>query len=131
MAVAEGTAESAVGAAGEDEKISFDYLKSQFFRVVHADGAIGGITPSGCIHFSFYSERPAIPQRQTFALNKDGSLGQSVEEETIVRAAIVRELDVDVVMNIDVARSLAHWLGQQVKSYEEKLRQVQLGQLVP
>jgi hypothetical protein len=131
MVVEEGAAESAVGAAGEDEKISFDYLKSQFFRVVHADGAIGGITPSGCIHFSFYSERPAIPQRQTFALNRDGSLGQSIAEKTVVRNAVVRELDVDVVMNIDVARSLAVWLSQQVKLYEEKVEEARRGQVVP
>ncbi|MCA3423683.1 MAG: hypothetical protein INF81_12090 [Roseomonas sp.] len=130
MAVGEGAAESAVGAAGEDEKISFDYLKSQFFRVVHADGAIGGITPSGYIHFSFYSERQAIPQRQTFTLNEDGSLGQSIAEKTIIRNAVVRELDVDVVMNVDVARSLAIWLSQQVKLYEEKVEEARQGQVV-
>jgi hypothetical protein len=130
MTVGEGAGERATREAGEGEKISFDYLKSQFFRVVHADGAIGGITPSGCIHFSFYSERQAIPQSQAFALNKDGSLGQPITEETIVRAAIVRELDVDVVMNVDVARSLAVWLGQQVKLYEEKLQEAQQGRVV-
>jgi hypothetical protein len=91
MAVGEGTRRSVAGSADEDNKISFDYLKSQFFRVLHADGAIGGITPSGCIHCSFYSERQAIPQRQTFMLNEDGSLGQPIAEETLVRAAIVRE----------------------------------------
>ena len=131
MAVGEGTAESAGGAVGEDEKISFDYIKSQFFRVLHADGAIGGITPSGYIHFSFYSERQAIPQSQTFTLNKDGSLGQSIAEKTIIRNAVVRELDVDVVMNVDVARSLAIWLSQQVKLYEEKVEEARRGQVVP
>jgi hypothetical protein len=130
MAVGEGAGESAPGATDEAEKISFDYLKSQFFRVIHADGAIGGLTPAGGIHVSIYSERPAIPQRQTFVLGKDGSLGQSAQE-TIVRPGIVRELDVDVVMSIDVARSLASWLDQQIKSYEEKVQQAQSAQVVP
>lgn len=131
MAVGEGTRRSVAGSADEDNKISFDYLKSQFFRVLHADGAIGGITPSGCIHCSFYSERQAIPQRQTFMLNEDGSLGQPIAEETLVRAAIVRELDVDIVMNIDVARSLVVWLGQQINLYDEKVAQARQGQGVP
>ena len=131
MAIAKGPSQKVAESMEEEEKISFDYLKSQSFRVVHADGAIGGITPSGCIHFSLYSERPAIPQRQTFLLNEDGSLGQPITEETIVRAAIVRELDVDVVMNIEVARSLSVWLVQQVQLYEEKMGQTQQRQARP
>jgi hypothetical protein len=131
MTIGEGAGQSAERLADEEGTISFDYLKSQLFRVIHADGAIGGITPSGYIHCSFYSERQAIPKHQTFVLNKEGALGQPIAEKTVVRNAIVRELDVDVIMNIDVARALADWLMQQVTSHEEKTNPAQRGQVVP
>ena len=38
-----------------------DYIKSNLFRVVVADGAFGGLTPRGNIHIDFWSERRAIP----------------------------------------------------------------------
>ena len=37
-------------------RVRFHYLKSQLWRVVHVDGAIGGITPRGMIHAALYSE---------------------------------------------------------------------------
>ncbi len=111
--------DAAINEAESNQRLDFDYIKSQFFRVIHADGAIGGLTPSGGVHFSFYSERPAIPRRQTFSLKSDGSLGQPIEAS--VRADFVRELDVDVIMSIEVARHLASWLSLQIQQWEEKI----------
>jgi hypothetical protein len=48
----------------EDEVVVFEYIKSQLFRVIHSDGAIGGITPTGNVHVAFYSDRAAIPKVQ-------------------------------------------------------------------
>ena len=101
--------------------VAFDYIKSQFFRVVHLDGAIGGVTPNGSLHISLFSERPAIPQREARRLNADGSLGELVIEESRIRDAIVRELDVDVIMSLPVAEALAAWLNERVSEMRSRL----------
>ncbi len=94
-------------------------IKSNGFRCVRADGSIGGITPNGHIHMAFFSERSAIPRRVIHELTADGQLGNTKEMET--RNSIVRELDVDVFMTSEVARSLYDWLGSQLKEYDKLL----------
>ena len=42
--------------------LKFEYEKSEQFRTVFADGAIGGVTPRGYVHVAFYSERSPIPK---------------------------------------------------------------------
>ena len=38
--------------------------------------------------------------------------------ETVSKDAIVREMDVDVFLSIDVARSLHQWLGEKIGEWE-------------
>lgn len=103
------------------DKIAFDYIKSQFFRVIHADGAIGSITPSGMIHFALYSERPAIPRRQVQQLVEAGRLGDPIPSETESRESVVREMDVDVILTVDVAMLLRDWLDTRIKEHPSQL----------
>ena len=97
-----------------DTRVAFDYIKSNFFRVLHSDGAIGSITPSGGIHLAFYSERPAFPRRVVHALDVDGKLGALLPELTESRGSVVREMDVDVVLSIDAAKAVYEWLGLKI-----------------
>lgn len=103
----------------DDGSVAFDYVKSSDFRTVWADGAVGGATPSGLIHFAIYSERPAIPRRQVFSVegtSAEGSrLGPELVERRVSRDAIVREMPVDVLVSPAVAESLARWLLEQVE----------------
>jgi len=101
------------------QKIAFDYIKGQFFRVIYADGAIGALTPQGNIQFALYSERKAIPRRQVHAIKPDLILGDVILEETVSRDAIVREMDVNVVMNAEVAANLAKWLFERVEELKK------------
>lgn len=96
-------------------RISFDYLKSPFFRVIRADGAIGSITPNGHIHFALYSERPAIPRHIVHELDVDGRLGREVPNETVSRGGIVREMEVDVFLTVETAENIKQWLDGKIK----------------
>ncbi|MER9421448.1 hypothetical protein NKI88_03185 [Mesorhizobium sp. M0317] len=98
-------------AKANDEVVVFEYIKSAYFRVIHADGAIGAVTPEGNIHFSLFSNRPAIPRLEVYAKNADGTLGDLVPEHTVVRAGIIREMDVDVIINPATAQALVNWLN--------------------
>ena len=110
------------GNGNAGNRVAFDYIKSQHFRVVRADGAIGGLTPTGGVHFALYSERHAIPRRHVHQI--DGSrVGAMLPNETVSRDAIVREMDVDVFLSIDVARSLYQWLGEKIGEWENLNRE--------
>ncbi|HLW54414.1 MAG TPA: hypothetical protein VKW06_16380 [Candidatus Angelobacter sp.] len=42
--------------------VCFHYVKSNYFRVIHADGMYGGLTPCGGIFFALYSDRQPLPE---------------------------------------------------------------------
>jgi hypothetical protein len=113
--------ESRGNGGGVAQEVAFDYIKGQFFRVIHVDGAIGGITPQGHVHIGFFSERPPFARRIVQRANPDGTLGEAVVEKTVVRDAIVRELDVDVIMTYSVLENLHAWIGQRLEELR-KLR---------
>ncbi len=74
--------------------IRFHYIKGQFFRTIHMDGAYGGITPHGYIHAAVYSERRVLPQITEQPINLDGSLGD--ERATQSKEHVTRELEADL-----------------------------------
>jgi hypothetical protein len=96
--------------------VKFFYLKSQYFRVVHADGAIGSVTTRGLIHLAFYSERPAIPNIQSHDVSPEGKLSEPRTSEG--KEGIVRELDVDVMMSKAAAIELREWLNTRISELD-------------
>jgi hypothetical protein len=102
------------------DTVRFHYLKSYGFRTVHADGAMGGPTPRGKgLHIAFYAERAPIPTMTVHKVTDSQQLGEEILDERSSRDGIVRELEVDVVMDIGAARDLHGWLGQQLERHAE------------
>lgn len=106
------------GSVNPSDQVKFHYIKSAYFRSVHADGAIGGRTPQGAIHMAIYSERAAIPREMVHRVNPDGSLGEILQEENVQRKGVVREMDVDIFMSVTIAKSIRDWLDKQIKAIE-------------
>jgi hypothetical protein len=104
------------------EVVVIEYLKSQHFRVVHADGAIGGPTPSGQVHLAVFSERPAIPRRVVAHVTEGGALGDPIAEETVVRDGMVREIDVDVMMSLSAAEEIGKLLARIVADTKKAMQ---------
>jgi hypothetical protein len=100
------------------DTVALEYIKSQFFRVIHVDGAIGGPTPTGHIHLALFSERPAIPRRVVVPI-ANGSLGDPIPAETVVRDGMVREMDVDIMMSLSTAEQLGNLLAQIVEDIKK------------
>lgn len=94
------------------QHVSFFYIKSQFFRVIHVDGAIGGITPRGFIHCAVYSERAAIPQEQEIEITDGLHLGKILKSDG--KAGIVREVDADIMLTKTAAIELRDWLTARI-----------------
>lgn len=88
-----------------EETLKFHYVKSDQFRVIHADGAYGSLAPGGdLIHLAFFSERYPIPLEVLTRL-EDGE-----EVSRVGREGILRELDVNTIMTVETAASIAKWL---------------------
>ena len=102
--------------AGSD-KVDMHFIKSNYFRVIHADGAWGGTTPAGNIGMTFYSERSPIPTRLVHKITPDGKLGGELSRT--VRKGIVREAEVQVVLSVGVAKALISWLENKIQNVEE------------
>jgi hypothetical protein len=81
-------------------KVRFDYIKSPQFRVVHVDGAYGGITPRGQLFISLYSERLPIPTAIVHQLNPNGQLGDEILSERETRKGVVREVEIGLQFDI-------------------------------
>lgn len=106
---------------GESEpKVVFHYIKSNFFRSIHIDGAMGSKSPAGHLHVAIYSERRAIPRTTFHIVNEEGEL-QSDQTVTDGRDGYVRELEADLVMSPDVAIGLAEWIKTTVESSEDEV----------
>jgi hypothetical protein len=104
--------------------VRFHYIKSNAYRVVHADGIIGGPTPSGLIHASFFSERLPIPtvvdQAVTDIGGGRGVLGNEIAREG--KNGLVREVEVGVAMTLDMAKRLHTWLGKNIEQLEAAIQ---------
>jgi hypothetical protein len=101
--------------------VPFHYIKSNFFRVVHTDGAIGSVSPAGLIFVSLYSERVAIPQTMVHEITESGQVGLEHTEERVSKNGIVREIEFGALMSADTAAHLVSWLQEKI----ELLRKMQ------
>jgi hypothetical protein len=101
------------------EKVSFQFIKGAAYHVLHADGAYGGLTPRGNTFVCFYSERQPIPESVTHVVGPNGLLGDEIESERKVKPAVIREVDIGVMMDIHVTRALHQWLGNVLAEHEK------------
>ena len=100
----------------EHMEIRFFYEKSRDFRVVHVDGAYGGLTPSGKnVAVSLYSERRPIPREQVFDVGSDGRLADR-PKATVSKQGLFREVEVCAIMDIAAAQALHAWLGRIIEA---------------
>lgn len=104
---------------GQQTSIDFHYIKSNSFRVVHADGVYGGPTPRGYIVLNFYSERVPIPQKITQEITSAGQLGGEIDQ--MGKGGIVREVEVGVTIDVPHAKSLIQWLQEKVDVMEKQV----------
>jgi hypothetical protein len=114
------TTEQGESISNEPREISFNYVKSNLFRVIHADGAWGGLSPRGDIHIAFYNERAAIPDFSRIVISQSARV---VESETFeATSELVREVEVDVIVDLTTAKGLRTWLDNMISALEDRLK---------
>jgi hypothetical protein len=99
--------------------IEFNYIKSNHFRTVHADGVMSNGTPRGNLFLGFYSERFPLPDAQTFEINAEGRIVSEVaEKRKIISNGVMREVEVGVILDLEVAKVLVLSLSQLIRQAE-------------
>ena len=105
------------------KEISVKYLKSNFFRVVHANGIFGGISGRGELHFGFYSERRGLPDKGIMYFSETkGIVGQEKFEGA---NETVREFEVDIVVDYPTALQIRTWLNRHISTMEKLFQEAQ------
>ena len=101
--------------------VPFHFIKSNQFRVIRVDGGHGGVTPHGQIQIAFYSERLPIPQKTVHRLTPEGRV-VNPPVEVVSRDGLVREVEVEAIMDITTARSIAEFLSKQAEEAEKRIQ---------
>ena len=109
------SSESSEVPEGALSPIEFNYIKSHYFRVVHGDGIYGGPTPKGLVAMNFFSERFPIANKAFYARTAPNTLGDEIEKNRQSRSGIVREVEVEVIMDVANAEYLMQWLDKVIK----------------
>lgn len=104
---------------GEEDQISFEYIKGSQFRTFHADGVFGAINPKLNLQFYFWNERIPIPRKMVHKLTLDGTLGDEIPELREQRDSLIRELDMSLVMDYDTATDLRDWLNELISQHDK------------
>lgn len=91
------------------------YEKSRHFRVIHADGAYGGVVPLASresgpnIAINFYSERSPIPKQQTINIT-DAAISDTTDSPDS-KKGLFREIEVCAILDLRGAKALRNWLN--------------------
>lgn len=105
-------------------ELEFDFVKGQFFRVIHVDGCWGGLNAHLDIRMTVFNERTPIPRRIYHTATPEGGLGPELTAKREGRRGVLRECEAELVMSPDIARSLAQWLLEKVAQAEQIARQL-------
>ena len=90
----------------EPQTIQIHNLKSNFFRVVHADGTWCSVNPQKEIHVAFYSERFPIPDSIFLEVDEKGIVKGENFSKRQAKKDWVREMEVEVVLTVPAAKAV-------------------------
>ena len=105
-------------------RLQVDFRRSASFRVVHADGVWGGVTPYGKVYMTFFSETPPLPEAMAYSLSADGTVQEEVRADRRGSTNPSREVEVGVVMDLNIARSFLKWLAEKIDWIEKAQREM-------
>lgn len=100
------------------ERLEFHYIKSSGFRVIHVDGAHGGVSPRQKIQMAVFSERSPIPQFTAHQVTQEGSglkVGKEIQGAKISKRGVVREVEAELLMDLETAEAIRTWLDESIQ----------------
>lgn len=98
-------------------EIQAKYTKTGATPVLHTDGMFGGLTPGGQLYVAFFSEHARIPDAAILRRDPEGETYRPVEADQL--PGVVREVGVEMIMTLNVARAFREWLDVRLKQAED------------
>ena len=98
--------------------IKFEFNKNKDYRSVYVNGVFGGVMPRGEVMMDLFFDHVGAPGEITHQMTPDG-LGPEISRDP-ANAPINREMMVAVLMTLDTAESIAHWLLAKVAEVKNK-----------
>ena len=105
---------------GQSRQVTYRYEKHPDFRIIFANGALGGVTPRGDVKFDLFIEYLDVPEETVHSITPDG-LGPEVDRKPRSNR-FTRQSQVGVIMSPGQAKSFAYWLMGQVDALEKRRR---------
>ena len=93
------------------------YQRSRHYRTIHADGAQFGVTPRGQIQFTLFNDQKPMPEFVLHEITPEGNLGKAVDQS--VKEGALREVEVNVIMDLEAATSFLDVLQNTLKQIKE------------
>lgn len=91
--------------------VTFAFTQSQHHRVIHVDGAWGGITAQGLINIDLFSEYTSPPDTISLQLE----VGKPpTETDRVGGQSITREREVTAIVTLQTAAAIRDWLSQKI-----------------
>jgi hypothetical protein len=97
--------------------VKFIFEKSPFYRTIHADGAWGRLDPLANIHMTFFNEKPQMPVSGVMQNTPEGQW--TIDNSKLQfghDAPLVREVDVDIILNVAGAVMVRDVLNNFIKT---------------
>lgn len=107
----------------QPHQLGIHYIRSRHYRTIHADGAQFGLTPQAYVQFTLFSDQKPMPEFVMHKVTAEGKLGEPIEE--VVKTGIVREVEINVVMNPTAAASFIEVMQNTLKQIQEFLARQQ------
>lgn len=98
------------------KEITFHHIKSDGFKTVFITGATGGATVNSLINMNLYTDRTVIPSELTFEIDNNVKLGKEIKR--VSKQGVIRDVQVGVLMDLEVAKNLIKFLNDQIAFIE-------------
>lgn len=102
---------------GAADRIEAVYVKSGACRVIHVDGAHGGLTPQLNVYMALFSEHVAPPEAAVYVLDRAQKVAKELPRPPSNKW--VREIETEVIMSREVARLLRDWIDERLNAAEK------------
>ena len=106
--------------------VTYRYERHPDYRIVYANGAVGGTTPRGEIMYDLFIEFVGVPEETTHSVTPEG-LGPEIGRKPET-PPFTRQSQIGVVMTPGQAKSFGYWLINQVENKERKKGERQAGE---
>lgn len=101
------------------QKLEIHFLKSDYFRVIHASGVWYGGDAQKNLHLTFFNERNPIPKKIVINLNDQGHVMGEDESQRDTKVGVIREMEVDVILSFQAAVEFHRTLGENLQAIEK------------